>query len=149
MFINPRFVAIIFKFINFFAIIGLGLFIFKKYFKTDILFSITKKEMHHQDLLTQQAILKDQQRSLALVQQEEMIQCQNFKSKIDEWKRVVISEQQKQAKEHDALLSIIKKRNTEVALKKENQRLQNNIIDLVVSDLEKSVSNDFKSSQKS
>lgn len=148
MFINQSFVAIIFKLINFFSIIGLALFIFKKYFKADILFAIAKKEIDCQNLLRQQTTLRDQQKELELIQQEEIIQHQNFKSKIDQWKIAVLADQQKQKEGHHTFLAITKKRNSEILLKKESQRLHNNIIDIVVSDLEKSISSEFKNPQK-
>lgn len=147
MFINQSFVAIIFKFINFFALIALACYAYKKYLKADILSSIEKKETDYQDLLTQQITLENKQRDLDLLLRQETLQCQDFRSKIDEWKKVVILEQEKQEKEHGALVTIIKKRNAEVFLKREQQRIQNNIIDSVTADLEKSLSHDFKNSR--
>ncbi len=147
MFINQSFVAIIFKFINFFALIALACYAYKKYLKADILSSIEKKETVYQDLLTQQITLENKQRDLDLLLRQETLQCQDFRSKIDEWKKVVILEQEKQEKEHGALVTIIKKRNAEVFLKREQQRIQNNIIDSVTADLEKSLSHDFKNSR--
>ncbi len=147
MFINQSFVAIIFKFINFFALIALACYAYKKYLKADILSSIEKKETDYQDLLTQQITLENKQRDLDLLLRQETLQCQDFRSKIDEWKKVVILEREKQEKEHGALVTIIKKRNAEVFLKREQQRIQNNIIDSVTADLEKSLSHDFKNSK--
>jgi len=148
MFINQSFVAIIFKLINFFAIIGLGFYIFKKYLKTDLLFSIVKKETDHQDLLTKQTMLENKQRNLDLLIKEEAIQCQNLQSKIDEWNATVLQEQDKQEKEQSNLAFVIKKRKKDVAVKKENQRVQSTILNGVIANLENSLSNNFKDSKK-
>jgi hypothetical protein len=148
MFINQSFVAIIFKLINFFAIIALACYVYKKYLKADILSSIEKKETDHQDLLIQQTTLENKQKNLDLLLKQEMLQCQDFRSNIDEWKKVVTLEQEKQEQEHTAFIAIIKKRNAEVFLKKEHQRIQNSIIDTVVADLEKSLSHDFKNTKQ-
>ena len=148
MFINQSFVAIVFKLINFFAIIGLGFFIFKKYLKTDLLSSIAKKETDHQDLLSQQIMLENKQRDLDLLIKEETIQCQNFQSKIDEWKATVLREQDKQEKEQSNLAFVIKKRKKDIAVKKENQRVQKIIFTSVITDVEKSLASDFKDFKK-
>jgi len=147
MFINQSFVAIIFKFINFFAIIALACYAYKKYLKADILASIEKKETDYQYLLTQQISLENKQKDLDLLLKQETLECQDFRSKIDEWKKVVTLEQEKQEQDNKALMTIIKKRNIEVSLKKEHRRIQNNIIDSVTADLEKSLSHDFKNSK--
>lgn len=149
MFINQSFVAIVFKLINFFAIIGLGFYIFKKYLKTDLLFFIAKKETDHQDLLTQQTMLEHKQRDLDLLIKEETIQCQDFRSKIDQWNATVLLEQDKQEKKQSNLTFVIKKHKKDIAVKKENQRQQGIILNAVIADLEKSLTNDFKTSQKS
>src|SRR6266567_2533321 len=99
MFINQSFVAIIFKFINFFTLIGIALFVYKKYLKADILFFIAKKEADYQDLLTKQTTLENKQRDLDLLIKQEAIQCQDFRSKIDEWKKIVTLTQEKEEKE--------------------------------------------------
>lgn len=149
MFINQSIVAIVFKLINFFALIGIAYFAFKKYIKADILFSIAQKEADHHLLVTQQAALEHKQQNLNLVIKKEILQCQNFKSKIDEWKRVILEEQDKQEEELNKLLSTLKKRNAEIAVKKENKRLQNDILNTVVADLQRSLSHDFKDHKKS
>ena|SRR5438477_4395206 len=148
MFINQSFVAILFKFINFFAIIAIGYFIYKKYMKADIFFLIAKKETDYQDLFTLQTTLDNKQRDLDLLLKQEAIQCQDLRSKIDAWKKIVTLEQEKQEKEHNTLLAVAKKRTTEVFQKKENQRVQNKIINTVIMDLEKTLSHDFKDSKK-
>jgi len=148
MFINQNIVAVIFKLINFFTLIGLVLFLFKKYVKADVLFAIEQKKADHEALLRQQISLENQQRNLDEQVQSESIQCQDFKSKIDEWKRIVIFEQDTHEKNLDVILSAAKQRRTEIARKQENQRIQNHIIDAVTNDLKKSLSHDFSHSKK-
>jgi hypothetical protein len=148
MFINQSFVAIIFKLINFFALIGIAYFVYKKHLKSDILSSIAKKDADYQDLFTLQITLENKQRNLDALFKQETLQCQDFRAKIDEWKKVVTLEQEKEEKAHITLLAATKKRNAEIFLKKENQRVQNHILEAVITDLEKSLSHDFKSTQK-
>ena len=148
MFINQSFVAILFKLINFFAIIGIACFIYKKYMKADIFFLIAKKETDYQDLFTLQTTLDNKQRDLDLLLKQEALQCQDLRSKIDAWKKTVTLEQEKQEQEYNALLAIAKKRTRHVLMKKENQRMQNKIINAVIMDLEKTLSHDFKDSKK-
>lgn len=146
MFINQNLVAIIFKFINFFALIGIGFFVYKKYLKSDISLFIEQKEADYQNLLTQQVSLEHKQRDLDLLLKQEAILWQELRLKVDEWKEVITLEQEKQEKKQNELIAIVKKRNTEIFVKKENQRMQKKVIDAVVIDLEKSLSLDFKDS---
>ncbi len=148
MFINQNIVAVIFKLINFFAIIGLVYFLFKKYVKADLLFAIEQKDADHASLLRQKITLENQLRNLDEQVQSESIQCQDLKSKIDEWKRKVNLEKEVHEKELSTLLLIAKKRRTEVACKQENQRVQNHVIDAVADDLKKTISHDFSHSKK-
>jgi hypothetical protein len=149
MFINQSFVAIAFKFINFFAIIGLGFYIFKKYLKTDLLFSIAKKEADYQDLIAQQSTLENKQHELDFLIKQQLIQCQDLRSKIDEWSKAILLEHDKQKKEQNDLIAAIKKRATEIAEKKQYQHVQNVILKTVIVDLEKSLIDHFKNPQKS
>ena len=148
MFINQSFVAIVFRLINFFAFVGLVSFVYKKYFKADMLFLIAQQEVDHQNLFTQQTILENKQRNLDLLLKKEALECQDFRSKVDEWKKVVIIEKEQQEKEYNTLLAMAKKRTAEVFLKKEHQLVQNNIINAVIVDLEKSLSDNFKDSKQ-
>lgn len=148
MFINQSFVAIVFKLINFFALIGIVGFVFKKYLKADMLAAIEKKKTDHEGLLTQQTTLENKQRNLDALIKQETAHCQELKARIDEWKKVTILAHNKQEKEYADFLISSKKRNADIAIKKEKRRIQNEIIDIVVTDLKKSLSHDFKNSQK-
>ena len=149
MFTNDNFVAIFFKLINFFTLIGLAFFVFKKYLKTDILFLIAKKQTDHENLLALQSDLEKKQRELDLLLKQEALQCHDFRTKIDEWNKAVMLQHEKQIHEQSAFFAIAHKRKIEIALKKENRRIQNSIIDTVLIDLKKSLSEDFKDSKKS
>jgi hypothetical protein len=148
MFINQSLVAIIFKFINFFALMGIAAFVFKKYLKADMLTTIEQKKTDHENLLTQQKKLERKQHDLDTLIKQETVRCQEFKAHIDEWKKVTMLEQDKQEKEHAIFLIHSKKRHADIAIKKEEQQTQNKIIDIVVTDLKRSLVHDFKDSQK-
>jgi glutamate synthase domain-containing protein 1 len=148
MFINQSFVAIAFKLINFFVLIGIGYYAFRKFIKGDILFSIAQKEADHDFLVDQQAAFEHKQKELDLRIKREILQCHNFKSKIDMWRKVILHEEDKQEQKFNELIVALKKRNAEIALKKENQRIQNDVLNTVIADLEKSLSHDFKDPKK-
>ena len=149
MFINQDTVAIAFKLINFFTLIGLSFFLFKKYIKSDLLILIAKRKAAQECLFTQQASLEKQQLDLDALLKEESVLCQNFRSNIDEWKKVVTLEQDLAKKEYDAALVAHKKRNATIALHQENQRIQTIVSDAVITDLQQSLSQHFKDEKKS
>jgi len=149
MFINQSIVAIVFKLINFITFIGIGLFIFKKFFKQDILCLMSKEQETRHALLTQQTNLEKQQHELNNLVKKENIECQNLKTKIDEWKKRVLIQKDKQQEEINTIFSDLKNRHTAITLKKENQRIQNEIIDVLIVKLEQSLSDHFKNPQES
>jgi biopolymer transport protein ExbB/TolQ len=148
MFINQDSVAVVFRFINFFTLIGLSFFLFKKYIKSDLLFLIAKKEAAHESLCTQQITLENQQRELDTLLKQETILCQDFRSKIDEWKKIVTLEHEACEKECNRTLAVVKKRTVEIAVHKENQRIQTVVSNAVTTNLEKSLSFHFKDTQQ-
>src|SRR5579872_6156133 len=104
MFINQNIVAIAFRLINFAALISIIFFIFKKY-KIDLLALISRKKTAHHNLLTQQKELEIQQHNLNALAKKEALQCDNFKAKVDEWKKAVVIENNKKEEEHHKLLA--------------------------------------------
>ena len=148
MFINQSIVAIVFKLINFMMLVGIGFFLFKKYVKQDILSLINKEQENRHALLTQQINLEQQQYALNDLSKKELIECQNFKSKIDEWKKTVLIQELTQQEERNKIIATIKKRHTLITTKKENQHLQNEIVNALIISLEHSLSEHFKNPQE-
>lgn len=148
MFINQNFIAIIFRLINFIALIGIVFFVFKKYLKKNILLNIEKKEADYHHLLAQQTHLDNEQKELDVLIKKERVQIQDFHTKIDEWKKVVVTQNYQQEQAYNAFLTTIEKRNRAIAVIKENTHTQNKIIDIVAADLENSLSQHFKDNQK-
>ena len=135
MFINENYVAIIFKLINFAALIGLITFFFKKYAKKDILCLIDQEKTTHNELLATQRILESKQHDLDDIIKQEYRACEQFKATIDEWKKVVLDEKNTQEKEQAVLLD------------KNNTRIQNATLDIAINTLNLSLADNFKTSQ--
>lgn len=147
MFINENYVAIIFKLINFAALIGLITFFFKKYAKKDILCLIDQEKTTHNELLATQRILESKQHDLDDIIKQEYRACEQFKATIDEWKKVVLDEKNTQEKEQAVLLDNLKQRHAQLVLHKNNTRIQNATLDIAINTLNLSLADNFKTSQ--
>lgn len=143
MFINAHIVAIAFRLINFAALMGIIFFVFKKY-NVNLLALISRKENMHQDLLAQQKNLEIQQHDLNALMKKETIQCQNFKSKVDEWKKTVHIENSKKEEEHHKLLVYVKAYRTHIASQKEAQRIQKDTLAAALTTMNTALSDHFK-----
>lgn len=144
MFINENYVALTFKLINFAILIGLVAFVFKKYAKKEILFLMNEEEAQHNALLVEQRNLELQQSNLDHIVKEEHSICEQFKITVEKWKKVVLDEKATHEKKQYALLDTIKKRHTQLALHKNNTRIQNAAIDQTITMLNTALSDNFK-----
>lgn len=139
MFTNQDIIAIVFRLINFFTLIGISLFLFKKHLMPDLFLSIAKKKEAQDLLFLQQTTLEKQQLNLDALLKEESLQCDDFRVKIDEWKKAVILECDAREKEHNKTRAIAQQRIVHTALLREQSRVQNIVTHAVVTDLEKSL----------
>ena len=144
MFTNIPLVAVIFRFINFFALIALGIFFFKRYVLTDILLKIAQKKAYLETLFAQQAMLEKEQLILNEYLKEDAQLCEKFKMKIDEWKSVIIQEHAIQDQEYLRLQETLKQRALNRALYKKETETKKAVIDSVVARLENSLTDYFK-----
>ena len=144
MFTNQDIIAIAFKIINFTALLGVFIILFKKYIMPDILLGIARKKNKQDSLFLQQASLEKQQLNLDLLLKEESLQCEKFRLKIDEWKKAIAIEHEHYEKKHSKTLSLVRKRTAYNALRHEKNRVQNIVIHAVVSDIKKSLSTHFQ-----
>lgn len=144
MFINHMSIDIAFRLINFVALAGLTFFLFKKYVKVDLLILIDQKKIAQQELYTQQITLEKQQNELDALAKIEATMCQDFQTKIDEWKKVVTREYNIHAEKQKATMESVQQRSAAIALKKEDMRIRAHVATAVVTDLTKSLSLDFK-----
>lgn len=149
MFINQEIIAILFKFINFFALIGVGYFLFKKHILPDLLLNIATKKHIQNSLYAQQTILEKQQLNLDTFLKEDALQCAEFRSNIDVWKHVVAQEQHAHEKDHNTIATLINQRNIQKSLHKEQKRVQQIVTHAVVDKAQKSLSGHFKDQQQS
>jgi hypothetical protein len=149
MFSNQDIIVIAFKLINFAALIGAGFYLFKKHVLPDLLLSIARKKNKQDSLFLQQTNLEKQQLKLDVQLKEDAAQCELFRTKIDEWKKVVAQEGNMLKKKHEGMLTVIRKRTEHIALQREQQRIQKNVAHIVVKKLEKSLSDHFKKAQES
>ena len=148
MFTSQDIIAIAFRPINFITLIGVSLFLFKKYLMPGILSSIAKKKDAQDSLFLQQAALEKQQLNLDLLLKEESLKCEELKINIDEWKKAVTLETDNRAKEHTQTVAMVNQRIAHNALLREHSRVQNIVTQAVVTDLEKSLSLHFKDLQQ-
>ena|SRR6266404_5989225 len=148
MFTNQDMIVIAFKLINFIALLGVGFFLFKKYALPDLLQSIARKKNKQESLFLQQTHLEKQQVNLDTLLKDDAIQCEKFRSNIDEWKKVVAQEQVHLEKESNITLASVHKRIEHTAMLREQQRIQKIVTHAVVERLETSLSAHFQHAQQ-
>ena len=148
MFTNQNIVAILFRLINFIALLGVGFFLFKKYILPNLLASIIRKKEHQTSLSEQQTVLEKQQLALDAFLKEDFLLCAEFRSKIDEWKQVITLESEFHEKERNKILIASKKRAATVAIQRECNRVQKIVTQSIVINLKKSLSFHFKDKQQ-
>lgn len=127
---------------------GVVFFVFKKYLKDEIFARIAEKETLHENLLSEQTALENEQQRLTLLIKQEKMQIEDFHHKINEWKNKVILQQQIRQRESNMFLTTIKERNRAIALIQENTQVQNKVVDIVTTDLKNHFSHYFKDEQK-
>lgn len=149
MFTNQDIIAIVFKLINFAALLGVSLYLFKKHVMPDLLINIEKKKETENSLFLQQALLEKQQLNLDILLKEDSLQCEDFRLKIDEWKKVVTADYEYRQKEHSNMMAVVNKRIAHNAVQREQSRIQSIVNHTVVTDLEKSLSLHFHDSKES
>jgi len=148
MFNNQEIIAIIFKLINFTALIGLGVIFFKKYIKPDLLTSIIKKKEYLESLSAQQVSLEQQQLNLDAFLKDDAMLCTEFRSKIDKWKMAVSLEADSLKIEQKKALVAYHKRTELITCHQQQQHLQKIVAHAVIKDLKTSLSNDFKDTEQ-
>lgn len=149
MFINEDIVTIIFRLINFFSVIGLGVYLFNKHISSDIWDMIHKKKEVHNALLNQQTTLEKKQSELDTLLKEESLLCEQFRIKIDEWKKAVEIESNLRKKKNNEYKAVIAQRIAERARHKENARIQTIALNSLVPELQKSLSHYFDNKKHS
>jgi type II secretory pathway component HofQ len=100
-------IAFIFKIINFFVFIALGIYLFKKYAYQKIVIGIAKKKSLMEGLFNRQRELEQQQYLLdqTVVKEEQF--CQQLKKKIDLWKCSVVKEEKEKQQEQENQAQIL------------------------------------------
>lgn len=148
MFTNQDIIAIAFRLINFAALLSVGFILFKKHVMPDLFLSIARKKEMQDSLFLQQTHLEKQQLNLDILLKTDALQCEKFRSKIDEWKKAVALEREYQEKEHNNTVAIVHKRMAYNAIQREHSRVKNIITQTVVADVKKSLSTQFKDQQQ-
>lgn len=144
MFINSFFIAVIFRLINFCAVIFLIGFAFKKYFLSDFLLKIAQKKSYLEALFTQQIMLEKEQTVLNEQLKEDALLCEKFKIKIDEWKATIHNEHKKLLQEQKNITQLIELRAINRSEYKEKERIQNKVLEQVTDQLEHSLVDYFQ-----
>ena len=111
---DEEIIAFIFKILNFFVLIGLGVYFFKKYALQKITIGIARKESFTRGLFNRQQELEQQQYELDQTIAKEKHLCSVLKEKIDLWKdqveRKFKKEQGEQEKYTQLVYTRLKKR---------------------------------------
>ena len=110
---------------------------------------ITKKKDAHEALFSQQAVLERKQCELDALLKEESLLCEQFRIKIDEWKKTVALESDLREKKHNEYKIIIAERVAQRALHKENSRIQTIVMDSLIPELQESLSHYFNNEKPS
>ena len=104
---NEEIVAFIFKILNFFVLISLGIYFFKKYALQKITIGIARKESFVRGLFDRQQELEQQQYELDQTIAKEEHLCLVLKNKIDLWKHQVEKKLKKEKKEQEKYTRIV------------------------------------------
>lgn len=86
---TPDIVSIIFRLINFGALIGLGIYLFKRFALNDIRLQISKKQQKLADLSLQNQLLKEQAKSMDFTLAEQQSVSRGLLQKIDLWAMLI------------------------------------------------------------
>jgi hypothetical protein len=144
MFISQAVIAVIFRLFNFGLVIILATYAFKKYVLPNVFVVMAQKESEQEFLSSQQILLERKQVELDQLTKQEALLCDNFKIKIDQWKRVVEEESFLQKQEQAARLIFLEKKDAEKAVWQKKLLIQRIVSQKVSSDLESSLSDYFK-----
>ncbi len=111
---DEQIIAFIFKIVNFFVFIGLGVYFFKKYALRKIITGIAREESFARGLFNRQQELEQQQYALDQTIVKEEAFCLALKKKINLWNHQVGKElkkqQQKQEEQTQIVYTRLKKR---------------------------------------
>ncbi|HLJ31948.1 MAG TPA: hypothetical protein VKU36_05915 [Candidatus Babeliales bacterium] len=144
MFTNQEMIAIAFRLINFAAVIGGAVFLFKKYALSDILLDIAHQQNKQDCLYKQQTDLEMQQHTLDILLQKDAQECNTFRARIDMWKKNVALEHMQREQERNKMMQLLAQRLEQQALQKEHYRVQTLVTHAIAHDIEKSLSTYFQ-----
>lgn len=149
MFINEDMIVVFFRLLNFTALVGLAAFLFKKHIMPDVQHTITKEKNDRDALFTERAVLEKKQFALENLLKEESLLCEQFKSKVDEWKKVVELESEFREREHQRNATLLAARAAQRNLQKEHTLTQTAVINTVIPELQESLSHFFTDQEES
>jgi len=98
---DEEIIAFTFKILNFFVLVGLGVYFFKKYALQKITIGIARKESFIRGLFDRQQELEQQQYELDQTIEKEERLCLVLKGKIDLWKHRVEKKLKKEQEEQE------------------------------------------------
>src|SRR5690606_30883913 len=133
MFINQYVViATIFRLINFFIVIALAIYAFKKYVMPIVLVLIAKKDAEKEFLFSQQILLEQKQYELDTLIKQDIIRCESLKVKIDEWRRIVDKEYVAQENNRTKIRIAIEDSNNQKMQLQEHARIEKIVTEKVI-----------------
>jgi hypothetical protein len=87
MFGHETFVTVFFRFANFIVLVGLGVYVFKKYALPSIFIFMREQREEHERLEHQRVDLEAAHAVVAQELQDDSLICATLKTRIDEWRK--------------------------------------------------------------
>jgi hypothetical protein len=137
-------VGIIFRIANFIIIMALATYLFKKKGHAFISKSMAKEEANHIALLNEYASLEQEQAHLTTLLQQEALLCEQFKIKIDEWKKKANIEHEQQKKERQERMNALHKKMMQRTELREHDLIAKQVAQQLVPALQKTLADHFK-----
>ena len=144
MFTSHAIIGIFFRLLNFALLIGLFVYLFKKYGKSVFVELLAKKDADRESLLSEQTILEKKQSELDLLLAQEVRDCEKLREKIDVWKTVVDNEKALHEKEYEKIRMLADKKGMLRAAQAEQEHIRLMVLDELIPQLRNSLGTHFQ-----
>lgn len=144
MFTSQAMIAVFFKLLNFFILMSLAAYAFKKYILPVVQDLMAKKEAEKEFLLSQQTFCDQRQYELDDTLRKDALLGEDLKIKINQWKRVVDNEHACENNDDVARRSRTMRKNDKKRALKEAQRVQEKVLRSVIMQLSQVLPRDFE-----
>jgi hypothetical protein len=144
MFTNNPIIGIFFRLFNFAILIGLFVYLFKKYGKAVFVELLEKKDADRALLLSEQATLEKKQSELDLLIAQEIRDCEKLREKIDIWKTVVDNEKALYEKEYEKIGILAEKKGMLRAEQTQQEYIRSMVLERLIPQLHNTLTDHFQ-----